>query len=131
MVNCNVLAMLDEESRLWSQETIANSLARIAPRFTKGSLGAERGGLSVTMTPISQGPLEVSGHKAFLILSKAQFSQGAVGGNGRLATVFFAAPGWEYVATCTAAGPTENDAEVAWNAWKPTLLAIVESLNIQ
>jgi hypothetical protein len=128
-VICNVLTLADGETRSLSQETIDGSLAKVAPRIAGGeAVGGAVG--SVHMTTVSENPVKVSGHNAYLIITKGRLEQGPIVVETRNVTVFFAVPGWNYLSTCTAGGKTEGEADAAWDAWKPTLLAIVQSLNV-
>ena len=128
-VNCTTLAVDDPETRLLQQEAIDHGVEYSASRFLQG-LGGNVNGNSATISVDQETTMNVSGRKAVLAIARVTAVAGGVTVIAHEAIVFLGAPGWEYVVTCSAGGLTQKDADSAWEAWRPTLLEIVQSFRV-
>ena len=124
-VACNVLVSQEQTTEAWSQDQVDNQLVTLASRFTKESFSLP----GATFTTVSQDEVQLSEHKAVLLISKGKLASPP--SSSWSALTFYALPGWDCIAICTAGDSTDEAAAVAWSAWKPVLLPIVKSLNVQ
>jgi type IV secretion system protein VirD4 len=89
-------------------------------------------GLTSMATMDSAEIIAVSGHSAVLSTSTVTITtaDGRAVEGGRILAVAFVVPGAHYMASCTAGGPTQEEADYEWGLWGPILREIVLSYRL-
>jgi hypothetical protein len=128
-VNCTTLSVDDPETRLLQQDAIDRGVEYSANRILQG-LGGSVNGVSGALVVDQETKIKVSDLNAVLVIGRMTAVVGGATVVGHQAYVFLGTPGWERVATCTAGALTQKDADAAWEAWRPTLLEIVQSFKV-
>ena len=134
-VSCLINATIDPQTKFVKPTDL--------DRITESALGdtfrrttVSRDATTRTTTSTTMDHVEgvvVSGHSAVLatgIQATTSDDDRVVVRIGRVMHVGFAAPGWHYLASCIAAGPTLDEADHEWGQWGSVFRGIVLSYKV-
>lgn len=125
VANCNVGVRAEASLRGFTQAELDADMR--ANPMTEEDARAATLGLAIREKRLGR----VSNRPAFIVVASGEYETVAARTQVVVMTALLSFPGRAMAATCTVGAPTAREAELAWTAWRPVVLAVLGTLVIE